>query len=217
MQTRSIAALLFLALLAPQLAHADLTETERDESTRHAWGSFFGQTGAAVGSSIAVAVFAAQDWGSDDTAIPVIGLVPLISLGMSALGYAAEEGRWDPHVGWTLAGLYPGALAGAAFGLASALLEGQSALGAQAEATLLGAAVGAMLGGLGLFAESLDEGHPSALFSGFYGGFGTGLAAGMLVYATSDSPEAQAAPLLASAVGGLLGIVVTEAVRQVTE
>jgi len=212
---RLTALTLALGLLLPSAALAD--DDAEEASSRHAWGTFFSQSGAAMGATGLVGVFGSVDWAPTEDELPALLMIPGLSGAGAALGYAAGEGRWSPQLGWALSGIYPGALTGAALGVSAMILEGQMSDGvALSRAVGLSILGGALAGSLGLLAESLDAGHPGALIGGYYGGFGTGLAAGLFAMSFSDDPAAQAAPFLASAVGGLLGVVVTEAVRQAT-
>ncbi|MGE0790653.1 MAG: hypothetical protein AB7S26_33575 [Sandaracinaceae bacterium] len=230
MPTRALALSLALFAHLPALAHADdasseaaprerrYSERERD-SIRHAWGTFFGQAGAIGGGAIAAAVLSAHpDFEPQEDEISLF-LVPVVmGAAGSAMGYLAEEGRWDANLGWFLSGVYPGALFGASVALgAIGLSDDAPELANIVDALLGAAALGGLLGAFGTWLEAEVGGHPGGLIASIYAGFGTGLAAGMLASTLDDSPEALAAPWLAAGVGALLGLMVNEVIRLTTE
>ncbi len=215
MQRLVARAALAAAILLTANPSARAQDREIRASTQHAWGTFFGHTGAALGAGLATGVILAEP--HDDDTVAIVAAVPMLSGTMSLLGWVAADEGWDPHLGWALAGLYPGVLAGAAIGLGAATLDAPGAQAAAFEGVAIGALSGGVFGALGLLAESLDGGRPGAVVGGFYGGFGTGLLAGMLPVVVSDGPEARAAPFLAAAAGSLLGVLVTLAIRAATD
>lgn len=213
MRATFLACLLMTTIAIPTRALACDAECTEASARRHAWGTFFTQAGFALAAGIAVPVIASTGWnaGRDETA--VIQLGPALSGAGMGLGLLAEEGRWDAGVGWALAGTWPGAVLGASVGVASALLAAPDDRDALYAGAGIGAAAGALTGALAWYAEHADGGRPGALTGGFYAGYFTGLFAGLTAYAMGDGPEATVAPLLASATGAVLGVVIAELLR----
>ncbi len=213
-----LACLLLVSVAAPSAALA-CDDDERCEeemsrraraSRRHAWGTFFAQTGFALATSAALPALDAVGWDPSRDEVAVTILIPVLTGGGAALGYLAEEERWDAGLGWALAGTWPGAILGASAGVAGALLAEPGDRDALLTGLGVGAAAGALTGALAWYLEHAGGGRPGVLTTGFYGGYFTGLLAGLGALAMGDGVEAQVAPLLASATGALFGVLVAE-------
>lgn len=208
---RLLGTCLVCALLTAAPARADDARDARVALARHGWGAFFAQSGFALAATASALVMGEAEWdfGGDEPA--VLLLLPGLTGAGSALGYAAET--WSPELGWALAGSWPGSAVGLSLGLGAALAAGVDDPDDRRLAGAVGALAGASAGALTWLLEVLDGGRPGALTGAFWAGGLTGLGAGFSAMLTSDAPEARAAPLLAGAVGGLVGVLFHEVLR----
>ncbi|MCZ7682224.1 MAG: hypothetical protein M5U28_26910 [Sandaracinaceae bacterium] len=216
MRTTMLACLLMTAIWIPGRASACdslCTEQRAAPERRHAWGTFFGQTGFALAAGVAVPVLDSTGWNGSRSETGVVVLLPVLTGLGSVMGLVAEEGRWDPALGWALAGTWPGATLGVTLGVASALAAAPGDTDALHAGIAGGAAAGVLLGALAWYAEHADGGRPGALTGGFWSGYFTGLLVGLGAYAMGDGVAADVAPLAASAVGAIFGVLVAELLR----
>lgn len=216
MRTTILACLLMTAIAIPGRASpcdSLCAEHRAAAARRHGWGTFFSQAGFALASSVVVPLLDSAGWeGSRDEA-GVVVLLPLLTGLGAALGFVADEGRWDPGLGWALAGTWPGATLGVTLGIAGALAAAPGDPDALHAGIAGGAAAGVLLGALAWYAEHTDRGRPGALTGGFWSGYLTGLLVGLGAHAMGDGVVADIAPLAASATGAILGVLVAELLR----
>jgi hypothetical protein len=151
---------------------------------RSGWTAFGVQLGLALaGGSLTALGVAVEPALAGGLITPGIGLV----VGGGTLFYAlAEEGEWDPALGWSLAALFPGAL----YGLLAATLVVLASDDVQEDASLalaLGASAGAVTAGAAFAAIGTTAGAFWS-FLGLWAGTINGMLIGLPFSLAFDTP-----------------------------